>query len=170
MIGIREKMSCTVLVAELPRADWGTMKDLVSRLDCRVLRAYTIKEMLTVLSDIDPDLMILQEMPYELTVGGLTVSRYTHEVCLPDRSVLLTPVEMDLVWFLAEQPDRWFSVEQLLLHVWGELPGTKRGALVRVHVLNIRKKIEPDRYNPRYLLSAWMHGYMLSSGAGTMDD
>lgn len=159
---------CTLIFAELPRADWPVINDLMERSGCRMLRAYTIEDVMVLLK-ANPEIILVQELPYELSVGDLTISRHTHEVSAGSKRVLVTPTEMNLLWFLAERPDQWISVQDLLAHVWGDVHDVLslgRQALVRVHVRNIRMKIEPDYANPMYLMSMPCHGYMLSSEGG----
>ena len=98
-----------------------------------------------------------------IEVGNLRLDRRTFEITTPDRTVLLTPVEFDLMSFLMSSPDRVFSAEQLLQEVWGYPPGTGLPDLVRVHARNIRAKIESDPSDPTYLKNILRRGYMVSS-------
>jgi len=77
--------------------------------------------------------------------------------------VLLTPVEFELMQFLMSNPDRVFSADELLQNVWGYPPGTGMPDLVRVHVKNVRDKIEPDSRDPVYLRNILRRGYLVSS-------
>lgn len=87
------------------------------------------------------------------------------EVILSDRRVLmdgepveLTAREFDVLAFLAEHPGRVYTREQIMRHLWdGEFFGEERAA--DVHVLNIRKKLEPDPGNPRYIETVRGVGY-----------
>jgi DNA-binding response OmpR family regulator len=99
----------------------------------------------------------------EIEVGSLVLDCRVFELTTPDRTVLLTPVEFELMHFLMSNPDRVFSAEQLLQEVWGYPPGTGMPDLVRVHVKNIRDKIEPDEGEPVYLVNILRRGYMVPS-------
>jgi len=99
--------------------------------------------------------------PERIEVGPLVLDCQTYELITPDRKVLLTPVEFELLRFLMSNPGKVFSAEKLLQQVWGYPPGTGMPDLVRVHIKNIREKIEPSPRNPRYLKNILRHGYTI---------
>lgn len=70
----------------------------------------------------------------------------------------LTPIEYRLLTHLAAQPDRVITHRQLLKAVWG--PGHVEDThYVRVHMANLRKKIEADASMPRHLVTEAGIGY-----------
>jgi two-component system KDP operon response regulator KdpE len=70
----------------------------------------------------------------------------------------LTPIEYRLLTHLAAQPDRVITHRQLLKAVWG--PGHAEDThYVRVHMANLRKKIEADPSQPRHLVTEAGIGY-----------
>jgi len=70
----------------------------------------------------------------------------------------LTPIEYRLLTQLASQPDRVITHQQLLKAVWG--PGHAEDThYVRVHMANLRKKLEDDASMPRHLLTEAGIGY-----------
>ena len=70
----------------------------------------------------------------------------------------LTPIEYRLLTYLAAQPNRVVTHRQLLKIVWG--PGHAEDThYVRVHMANLRKKIEADASMPRYLITEAGIGY-----------
>jgi two-component system KDP operon response regulator KdpE len=70
----------------------------------------------------------------------------------------LTPIEYRLLTHLSSQPDRVITHQQLLKAVWG--PGHAQDThYVRVHMANLRKKVEDDPSMPRYLLTEAGIGY-----------
>jgi len=70
----------------------------------------------------------------------------------------LTPIEYRLLTHLAAQPDRVITHRQLLQAVWG--PGHAQDThYVRVHMANLRKKVEADPSQPRHLLTEAGIGY-----------
>jgi two-component system KDP operon response regulator KdpE len=70
----------------------------------------------------------------------------------------LTPIEYRLLTHLAAQPDRVVTHQQLLKAVWG--PGHAEDThYVRVHMANLRKKVEDDPSMPRHLLTEAGIGY-----------
>jgi len=70
----------------------------------------------------------------------------------------LTPTEFQLLATLARQPGRVFTRAQLLDAVRGvEVESFERA--IDAHVKNIRRKLEPDSRNPRYILTVYGIGY-----------
>ena len=70
----------------------------------------------------------------------------------------LTPIEYRLLTYLATQPNRVVTHRQLLKIVWG--PGhTEDTHYVRVHMANLRKKIEVDASMPRHVITEAGIGY-----------
>ena len=98
-----------------------------------------------------------------IEVGSLVLNCRTFEISTPTRTVLLTPVEFELVQFLMSNPDKVYSADHLLQLVWGYPPGTGIPDLVRVHVKNIRDKIEPNPRAPIYIKNVLRRGYMIPS-------
>jgi two-component system, OmpR family, KDP operon response regulator KdpE len=64
--------------------------------------------------------------------------------------VRLTPTEWNLLEMLVRNPDRLVTHQQLLNEVWGPQYAAATNYL-RVHVANLRRKLEPDPSRPRYL-------------------
>lgn len=97
--------------------------------------------------------------PGQVRVGGLTLDCNTYELHSPEKSALLTPVEYDLALFLMRHPGQVFPAKLLLQEVWGYPPGMGTTDLVRVHIKNIRDKIEPDPRRPKFLRNVPRRGY-----------
>ncbi|MFG1883193.1 response regulator transcription factor [Micromonospora sp. NPDC049102] len=95
-----------------------------------------------------------------LRVGTLHVDPVRHEVRADGRQVDCTPGEFQLLQAMAAQPGRAFTRDQLL----GYLHGFDRyitGRTVDVHVMNLRRKIEPNPRKPTRLLTVYGVGYKL---------
>lgn len=90
---------------------------------------------------------------------GRTVVDLARRVVERDGQPLhLTPIEYRLLTHLAAQPDRVITHQQLLKAVWG--PGHAQDThYVRVHMANLRKKVEDDASMPRHLLTEAGIGY-----------
>ena len=93
-----------------------------------------------------------------LSFGELSVDRGRREVWLKGGEVSLTAIEFDLLTALASRPGLVFTREQLLARAWGEdYFGSDH--LVDVHIANLRKKIEAEPANPRYVQTVRGVGY-----------
>ncbi|HRD98618.1 MAG TPA: response regulator [Rubrivivax sp.] len=93
-----------------------------------------------------------------LRFGSVTVDLTRRVVERQGAPVHLTPIEYRLLTHLASQPDRVVTHQQLLKAVWG--PGHAQDThYVRVHMANLRKKIEDEPSMPKHLLTEAGVGY-----------
>ena len=76
----------------------------------------------------------------------------------------LTKKEQELLELLEGNPGRCFSRSYLLSTIWGYNDDT-RTRTVDVHVMNLRKKIESDPTQPRYVQTVYGVGYKFEDGA-----
>ncbi|MCB0193879.1 MAG: response regulator transcription factor [Anaerolineae bacterium] len=98
-----------------------------------------------------------------LIVGNLTLNCQNYQLSTDEKSVLLTPVEFDLMYHLMSHPEQVFSGERLLRELWDYPSDTGSPDLVRMHIRNLRLKIEEDSSKPQYILTVPRHGYTISN-------
>lgn len=97
----------------------------------------------------------------EISYDGLTINQTTYEVFLDGKLVEMPPKEFELLYYLAKNPNKVFTRNQLLDEVWGyEFFGDSR--TVDVHIKRIREKIESDE-RPWKLKTVWSVGYKFST-------
>lgn len=89
----------------------------------------------------------------------LVIDGSTRECLIDGSPVELTPKEFDLLVFLASSPRQVFSRGQLLDHVWNSSPDFQDPSTVTVHVRRLRKKVEDDPDDPRWITTVWGVGY-----------
>jgi DNA-binding response OmpR family regulator len=98
-----------------------------------------------------------------LTVGALVVDVGRHQVHADGQLVNCTPGEFAILAAMAGQPDRVFTRAQLL----EQTNGVERDSVERsidVHVLNLRRKVEPNPKRPARLVTVYGIGYKLTAG------
>ena len=95
-------------------------------------------------------------------VGDLTIDYSRHRVVRGDDEIRLTPKEFELLALLARNADRVLTHRAILKAIWGP-NAVDQPEHLWVLVAQLRKKIEPDPGNPRYLLSEPWVGYRLAS-------
>jgi DNA-binding response OmpR family regulator len=95
--------------------------------------------------------------------GGLELNAKTAEAIVNGKTKLLTPVEFELLQFLMAHPGEAFSSADLLEAVWGYPSDIGNNDLVRVHIHNLRAKLEPDPRAPTYLKTRPRHGYFIDA-------
>jgi len=103
-------------------------------------------------------------VPPRLVVRPLSLDCQTFEITVGDRTALLTPVEFELLHFLMSHAGKVFSSEELLREVWRYPPGTGSPESVRMHIKNLRAKIEQDPREPVYLKTIGRFGYTIRAG------
>ena len=150
MLTAREEEVDKVLGLELGADDYMTKPFSIRELTARVkanLRRTSIEHSAT-----DKDSASL------ITSGDLTINVERYEVSKYGKVIDITLREFELLKFLATQPERIFSRENLLENVWGyEYYGDVR--TVDVTVRRLREKIEDDPGMPRYIITKRGVGY-----------
>ena len=96
-----------------------------------------------------------------IRVGDLELDVARLRVTVGGRRVELTPTEFELLATLARQPGRVFTRSQLLDAIHGVAFESNERAN-DAHVKNVRRKLEPDSAEPRYLLTVFGVGYRLA--------
>ena len=99
-------------------------------------------------------------VPDVLEVGAIRIDRPRHEVTVDGKVVHLTPIEFKLLVELARQPGRVLTHRQLLREVWGP-EAVEQSHYLRVHVAALRRKLERDPAQPRWLVTEAGIGYRL---------
>ncbi len=101
-----------------------------------------------------------------ITVGDLTLDVPRMRTEVAGRTVDLTPTEFTLLATLARQPGRIFTRSQLLDALHGIAFESYERA-IDSHVKNLRRKLEPEPRQPRYVLTVYGVGYRLADDRAT---
>ena len=100
----------------------------------------------------------------QLTIGGILLDDETKNVTVDGEPISLTPSEYNILKLLMENPGRVFSSAQIYEHIWNE-DACGSGSVVAVHIRHLRKKIEINPSEPRYLKVVWGLGYKIEKEA-----
>lgn len=96
-----------------------------------------------------------------IEVGDLVIDKRRHEVSREGSRIDLTPLEFQILELLASEPGRAWSRNALLDKVWStDYEGYQRN--IDPHINRLRKKLEADPKNPRYVLTVRGVGYKLN--------
>jgi two-component system KDP operon response regulator KdpE len=95
-----------------------------------------------------------------IEIGDLVVDLEKRTVTVCAKPVNLTPHQFELLRVLAVNKGKLLTHKSLLREVWGPGYGEESN-LLHVNVSQLRRKIEPDRARPRYLLTEPGAGYRL---------
>jgi two-component system KDP operon response regulator KdpE len=93
-----------------------------------------------------------------LRFPGLEIDRARRTVVRDGQEVRLTPTELGILELLAGHAGRPVTLRQIIAKVWKGAPATTVDT-VRVHVGSLRRKLEPDPANPRYIGTEPWVGY-----------
>ena len=86
----------------------------------------------------------------QILLGDLAVDLDQRQVRIGTRDCVLTPLEFDMLAYLAASPGRVFTREQILEHVWG-VDISDYNSSINSLVRRLRIKLEDDPLNPRYI-------------------
>ena len=98
------------------------------------------------------------EQTPQLDVGDFSIDLETYRVLVRGKEVHMTPKELELLVFLANNHGRVITHRALLKAVWGP-HSVEQPEYLRVFVGNLRKKVEQDASKPRYILTEPWVGY-----------
>jgi DNA-binding response OmpR family regulator len=102
-----------------------------------------------------------ERSPTEIKRGNIALNFDKHEAMVNDSPLVLTPVEFKLLGVLAWEPGRVFSRAQLIDKVFGyDFEGFDR--TIDVHILNLRRKLEPESKRSNYIKTVYGAGYKFS--------
>jgi DNA-binding response OmpR family regulator len=118
----------------------------------------------TTVSPSDPVASPTTSPPPVLQVGPYILDLRSYELITPTRGkVRLTPIQFELLQHLMRHPGEIFSPGRLLDEVWDYPSNTGSADLVRVHIKNLRERIEVNPHKPTFILTVPGYGYTVSS-------
>jgi DNA-binding response OmpR family regulator len=166
---LRRESDLPILVLTARTAEEDLLRGLGLGADDYMTKPYSARELMarirTLLRRARPTAEV-QEEPADdpvLRVGALMVDPVQHAVWFGERRIELTAGEFRVLTVMAAAPERVFTRRQLLMHTRGaDTFVTER--TIDVHVLNLRKKLEPDPRRPAYLVTVIGVGYKLTDG------
>lgn len=93
-------------------------------------------------------------------ISGLSISKSHHKCLLYDQELDLTPLEFDIIWYLAINRGKVVSSEELFEQVWKDKYLDSNNT-VMVHIRRIRDKLGDDSKNPKFIKTVWGVGYKI---------
>ena len=100
-------------------------------------------------------------------VGDLIIDYNKHRAYLGGEDAGLTPSEFKILALLGRYAGRVLTYQQMLRELWGPAANPRDNKLLRVHMANLRRKLEKNPEEPRYLFTEVGVGYRLAEGEGT---
>lgn len=93
-----------------------------------------------------------------IEIRGIKIDKTARRVWVNGEETNFTTKEFDLLTFLAQNPNRVFTKEELFREIW-DMESIGDIATVTVHIKKIREKIEYDTAKPQYIETIWGVGY-----------
>lgn len=101
----------------------------------------------------------IEEPKTLLCIFDLELNTDTKQVTKNGKQILLTSTEYNILFLLASNRKKVFSMENLYNSIWQDVPMSTSDNAIMVHIKNLRKKIEDNPRNPKYIKTAWGKGY-----------
>jgi len=153
---IRGSSRVPIIVLSVRGADADKVRALDLGADDFVTKPFSLTELL---ARVRAQLRRTSGAPStSLQFPDLTIDLERRRVAQGSREVHLTPTEFALLELLAVNAGKPLFMEQIIARVWRSAPGTTADT-VRVHMSSLRKKIEPDPSDPRYIITEPWVGY-----------
>lgn len=95
----------------------------------------------------------------EIDIRGLVINKTTHRCTLYAESINLTPLEFDILWYLAVHRGRVVPSEELFEAVWQEKYLKNSSNTVMAHIGRLRDKLHEPAKNPKFVKTVWGIGY-----------
>jgi len=154
---IRSMSNVPIIVLSVKGEERSKVEALDSGADDYVTKPFGIDELLASVraalrrGGAEPELASFEVGDYKVDLEGRRVHAHGNEV-------RLTPKEFDLFVYMARHPNRVLTHRTLLEAVWGEA-SQEQPEYLRVFMGQLRKKLEPDPSNPKYLVTEPWVGY-----------
>lgn len=153
---IRATSRVPVIVLSVRGADADKVRALDLGADDFVTKPFSVAELL---ARIRSQLRRTTAPPSTaLTFPDLTIDLERRRVMQGGRDIRLTPTELALLELLATNAGKPVFIEQIIARVWRSAPSTTPDT-VRVHMSSLRKKLEPNPSEPRYIVTEPWVGY-----------
>jgi two-component system KDP operon response regulator KdpE len=157
---VRATSRSPIIVLSVRGADPDKVRALDLGADDFVTKPFSVAELL---ARIRAQLRRTSASPVTaMTFADLTIDLERRRVVQGGREVRLTPTEFSLLELLATNAGKPMFIEQIIARVWRSAPSTTADT-VRVHMSSLRKKIEPDPSDPRYIVTEPWVGYRFIS-------
>ena len=96
-----------------------------------------------------------------ININGLTINTTSNEVSIDEEEVTLTEIEYNILLLMAQHRKKIFSAQNLYESVWKEPYFYSCNNTIMVHIRNLRRKLEKDPENPKYIKTVWGKGYKI---------
>lgn len=160
---LREKTNVPILMLTAKDHEADKIVGLSIGADDYITKPFSVNEVMARIKALMRRFLILgsdsgkEEKPL-LKYKGLSIDVTRYVVYISGEEITLTAKELELLKFMASNPEQVFTKAQLFRNVWGN-NYLEDDNTVMVHIRKLRKKIEKDPSNPLYIQTVWGIGY-----------
>jgi two-component system KDP operon response regulator KdpE len=161
---LRAGSGVAIIVLTVHDSEQDTVAALDAGADDYVTKPFSTTELLARIRAALRRVPVAQSSPSRIRVGELTIDFAARTVTQSAATAHLTPKELDLLRYLTQHANEAVSHRELLQAVWGPDYGDQVDYL-RVFIKNLRKKIEVNPDQPRYITTEPWVGYRFNGTA-----
>jgi len=158
---IRTSSEVPIIIVSVRTSERDKVAVLKAGADDYVTKPFSVPELLARVEAVKRRKPVTNHPPEVLILDGVRIDFETHQVTSPGANEHLTPKELELLHFMVSHAGQVIPHRRLLQALWGPEYGGEVEYL-RVLVNQLRKKIERDPRNPKYLLTEPWVGYRLA--------
>lgn len=159
---IRKEKNIPIIMVSAKRDDIDKIRGLGLGADDYITKPFSPSELVARVKAhlARYDRLVASTVPQNdvLEIRGLKIDKTARRVFVNNEEKVFTNKEFDLLLFLASNPNKVFSKDELFRNIW-DMESIGDIATVTVHIKKIREKIEYDTSKPQYIETIWGVGY-----------
>ena len=159
---IRKEKNIPIIMVSAKRDDIDKIRGLGLGADDYITKPFSPSELVARVKAhlARYDRLVASTVPQNdvLEIRGLKIDKTARRVFVNNEEKVFTTKEFDLLLFLASNPNKVFSKDELFRNIW-DMESIGDIATVTVHIKKIREKIENDTSKPQYIETIWGVGY-----------
>lgn len=159
---LREWMVSPILVLSVRDNETDKIAALDTGADDFLTKPFSTGELLARMRALRRRTSVQESPPAVIETGELCINIAKREVSIANKEIQLTKTEFDILVALAKNANCVVTSKMLLEQIWGE-EAREDAQRLRVHVSNLRKKIEPHSTVPRYIHTEPGVGYRFAA-------
>lgn len=159
---IRKEKNIPIIMVSAKRDDIDKIRGLGLGADDYITKPFSPSELVARVKAhlARYDRLVASTVPQNdvLEIRGLKIDKTARRVFVNNEEKVFTTKEFNLLLFLASNPNKVFSKDELFRNIW-DMESIGDIATVTVHIKKIREKIEYDTSKPQYIETIWGVGY-----------
>ena len=159
---VREKLDIPIIMVSAKKEDIDKIRGLGLGADDYMTKPFSPSELVARVKAHLSRYEALTHNQYKeneiIEIRGIKINKTARRVYVDGEERAFTTKEFDLLYFLAKNPNRVFTKEELFQEIWG-LTSVGDIATVTVHIKKIREKMEKETSKPEYIETIWGVGY-----------